>query len=328
VFLISGKFRLLCHRTEAHHTHMPARTAQFLRTLLLASVLTSVTPLVLPALPPGATSASSTPTDETASPDFGDLPIRYAALVRTTPRPLRIHTLQLDLQHQALAIDVQISPDPDGTGDAETTLTAPLDHAKSADIVAAVNANAWSMLPTLPGGLRPGYVVGGACDVHGWVLRDSTPHSPPEPGYWSLWFDSSNRGHIGSIRRPPAHAIHAVAGFGGLLQDGKLLPEPSDVIHPRTAAGLDETGRYLTLVVVDGRQPGYSEGMSTRELAELMAELGCTDALNLDGGGSTIMLWRDASHTVRIINRPSDAISPRPIPVLLGVRARPNGKRN
>ncbi|HEU4752525.1 MAG TPA: phosphodiester glycosidase family protein, partial [Armatimonadota bacterium] len=69
--------------------------------------------------------------------------------------------------------------------------------------------------------------------------------------------------------------------------------------HPRTAVGFN--GRKLYLFVTDGRQPGYSIGMSLPEVAQVMKELGCTDALNMDGGGSST-LWVRGS----VVNRPSD----------------------
>jgi exopolysaccharide biosynthesis protein len=72
--------------------------------------------------------------------------------------------------------------------------------------------------------------------------------------------------------------------------------------------------------VVDGRQPGYSEGVSLQELAELMQLFGCWDALNLDGGGSTIMLLGEDPDQLQIMNRPSDKNGPRPVPVMLGIR--------
>lgn len=59
--------------------------------------------------------------------------------------------------------------------------------------------------------------------------------------------------------------------------------------NPRTAVGFTADGRAL-LLVVDGGQPGYSVGMTLRELAEVMVRLGAVEALNLDGGGSTIMV--------------------------------------
>lgn len=68
--------------------------------------------------------------------------------------------------------------------------------------------------------------------------------------------------------------------------------------HPRTALGI--TKRGVLFVVVDGRHEGHAEGMTLEELAWLMSQLGCIDALNLDGGGSSA-LWANA-----IRNFPSD----------------------
>lgn len=77
--------------------------------------------------------------------------------------------------------------------------------------------------------------------------------------------------------------------------------------HPRTAIGWREDGR-LVLVTVDGRQPQKSVGMAIEELAKLMLELGCREALNLDGGGSTTMVIKN-----RIVNSPSDQTGERPV---------------
>jgi len=77
--------------------------------------------------------------------------------------------------------------------------------------------------------------------------------------------------------------------------------------HPRTAVGRRADGAIL-LVTVDGRQPGWSDGMTIAELTDLMKDLGCPDALNLDGGGSTTMVVRG-----QVVNRPSDATGERPV---------------
>ncbi|OAT79824.1 phosphodiester glycosidase family protein [Desulfotomaculum copahuensis] len=76
---------------------------------------------------------------------------------------------------------------------------------------------------------------------------------------------------------------------------GSLL-EPS----PRTAIGVNREGRLL-LVVVDGREPGWSAGVTMEELAYLMTNLGAVRAAALDGGASSAM-WVSG----RIVNRPSD----------------------
>ncbi len=77
--------------------------------------------------------------------------------------------------------------------------------------------------------------------------------------------------------------------------------------HPRTAIGRMPDGRLL-LVAVDGRQLGVSYGLTLQELAELMKDLGATDAMNLDGGGSTTMVVNGS-----IQNKPSDPTGERPV---------------
>ena len=69
--------------------------------------------------------------------------------------------------------------------------------------------------------------------------------------------------------------------------------------HPRTIEGWNET--EILLVTVDGRQPGYSVGLSLPDAADLLRALGATEALNLDGGGSTTL-----AVGATVVNRPSD----------------------
>jgi hypothetical protein len=86
--------------------------------------------------------------------------------------------------------------------------------------------------------------------------------------------------------------------------------------HPRTALGVRADG-LIVLAVVDGRQPKISVGMTIAELSALMAESGCREAINLDGGGSTTMVAGG-----RVVNHPSDASGERPVSDALLVRAR------
>jgi len=90
----------------------------------------------------------------------------------------------------------------------------------------------------------------------------------------------------------------------------------TDVRHPRTLIGADRRG-YLWLVAIDGRQPGHSVGMTFAELLALCDRLDLSDALNLDGGGSTTMVVKG-----EIVNRPSDAAGPRPVSDAIIVIAR------
>jgi exopolysaccharide biosynthesis protein len=70
--------------------------------------------------------------------------------------------------------------------------------------------------------------------------------------------------------------------------------------NPRSVLGYYEPGHYC-YVVVDGRQFGYSAGLNITELSDLMEELGCTAAYNMDGGKSSSMTFNDAT-----VNKPCD----------------------
>ena len=91
----------------------------------------------------------------------------------------------------------------------------------------------------------------------------------------------------------------AIGGWPVLLKDGLATSDTQLVRHPRTAVGFNADSLYF--VAVDGRQPRLSVGMTFAELGQVMRELGCTDAMNLDGGGSTTM-WIGGS----VVNSPSD----------------------
>ena len=111
-----------------------------------------------------------------------------------------------------------------------------------------------------------------------------------------------------SISPQFAGVRQAVGGGPPLIQNGKRLVGEGNKKnrHPRTVIGFNET--ELFLVVVDGRQPGLSRGMNYGELADLMDRLGCTNALNMDGGGSSTM-WLDGA----VVNSPSGRMGQRPV---------------
>lgn len=111
---------------------------------------------------------------------------------------------------------------------------------------------------------------------------------------------------------PRWHEVEqAIGGRDILLVDGKVaLPaDTKDTLitsrHPRTAIGLKPDGR-LEIVVVDGRQPGYSDGMTLFELAAFMQKRGIVTALNLDGGGSSVLAARNVGeYGLSLLSRPA-----------------------
>ncbi|MDR7495244.1 MAG: phosphodiester glycosidase family protein [Armatimonadota bacterium] len=122
-------------------------------------------------------------------------------------------------------------------------------------------------------------------------------------------------------------ARQIIGGGPRLLQGGQFVGGEgfrsgfADRRHPRTAIGRLADGRIL-LMVVGGRQPYHSLGMTLPELASLMRQLGVTDALNLDGGGSSTLVVRGA-----VINLPSDETGERPVSDVLLVLLPAAGSR-
>ena len=128
---------------------------------------------------------------------------------------------------------------------------------------------------------------------------------------------------------PATTLYNTVTGSNRLLQSNVNLA-PASGLNPLTAVGLTANNAKLILIVVDGRQPGFSDGLSLVDLGDLMKNsYGATNAINLDGGGSTTMVmnfYNDA-FAVQVLNSPSDGLE-RSVGSNLAVFALPNGDYN
>ena len=117
----------------------------------------------------------------------------------------------------------------------------------------------------------------------------------------------------------------AVGGGPVLVQDGKVWVTNNEELkfggkalydkHPRTAMGYTGDGA-LIVMVVQGRFPGKAEGANLVQLGNMMADIGCKEALNLDGGGSSMMLI-NGKQTIQ----PSDKEGQRPVPAVFIIRS-------
>jgi hypothetical protein len=157
-----------------------------------------------------------------------------------------------------------------------------------------LKARVMEIRPTGNSQIPPGELVLSGSGVSAWFLKNL------ELGE-ELTLSFSMTPQLGEI-------IEAIGGGPRLVREGKVSVEWQDEAftrqfdssrYPRSAVGFSD--KSLFLVTVDGRQPGRSEGMTLDELAWLMLDLGCKEALNLDGGGSTEMLIKG-----RVANSPSD----------------------
>ncbi len=118
-----------------------------------------------------------------------------------------------------------------------------------------------------------------------------------------------------------AHAEDAIVSGPLLMLGGEEVVIDSSGFntnrHPRSLVGITDKGHVL-FMVIDGRQPGYADGMSLFEARELAVSLGCTSLLNLDGGGSSTLYVRGEPDN-GVVNRPSGKRE-RQVPSILFVR--------
>lgn len=250
---------------------------------------------------------------------------RYRQEQRHEPRPMVLHLLGVDLDQPGVEMAVSVASDPDGEDDAEAVLTSPVALAKRDQLVAAVNTNAFWMLPEARSRADLHWFAGRPIDIMGWCVQDGRTISQPRPGFWALWQDPQGRWHVGdAAQQRNAQAALAISGFHGLLRGGQPLPVLDTAVRAQLAVGVDAAQSRLVVVFVEGRQPGLSEGMTQAELTQMLQAMGVTDAISLDAG-SGVMLLEQSPGDYRVLNRSS--LTPdqrmraaRPVPVLLGVK--------
>ena len=141
-----------------------------------------------------------------------------------------------------------------------------------------------------------------------WVVSDGVEVCAGKtPGEGALFvIRKDGRAEITS-RVPPEERIdvaHAHPGFRIIATNGVAVAQfDLKSLHPRTAFGVSQGGRYLYLLALDGRQPGYSLGANMKDLCDIMLAAGAEDVMNMDGGGSTsLVIYDEAAKSPRMLN--------------------------
>ncbi len=254
----------------------------------------------------------------------------YYSETRTNP-PTRLFVAEVDLTNPKLHLRVAPGgPDPDGPGKWQTTLMQPTKIAAREKFDLVVNGGFFRAR-----GVNDGEGTNSAYRTDLWALVEG-----PAVTDGKIWSTSSNARPclvihknqavtIENLTRPNADDWEVIGGNTMLVRDGVAMPHQNRVRHPRTVVGLDATGTKLILLVVDGRKPGVAVGMSYDELAEEMLRLGCRQAVNLDGGGSSVMaIGNPVTGELHTLNEPTDGHE-RPVADVLGIsvdKAEPFGK--
>ncbi len=234
--------------------------------------------------------------------------ITYYSETRTTP-PTRLWVAEIDLANPKLRVRVAPGgPDPDGDVKWQTTLMPPTEIAAREHFDLVVNGDFFDARNIKDAeGKSSGYRAGQWASVVGSAETDGKTWAISQSPRPCLVVHTNQTVTIETISTPPPDDWEVIGGNTLLVKDGVDVAPPVKTRHPRTVVGLDATGTKLTIMVVDGRKPGIAVGMSYDELAQEMLKLGCRQALNLDGGGSSVMAVRDTtSGAMKILNQPTD----------------------
>ena len=245
--------------------------------------------------------------------------IIYERIVRQEPRLLVIHIVTIDLK--ANGIKTLVTP---GDPNQERPLAAKTtsQFLSDNDLQLAINGDAfipWQDLGPLGYFPRPGERVTpqGFAASKGTIYAQDTNEQP------TLYIYRNNKASMNALI---GKTYNAVSGFELLLWNGNIRQGLNDSdIDPRTAVGLNRAGNKLIIIIVDGRQPGYSEGITLAELAQIFAERKVYSVMNMDGGGSSTLVIEGENGEAEILNSPVHQGIPgnqRPVGNHLGFYAR------
>lgn len=241
--------------------------------------------------------------------------IDYARAHFDLPRPILAHALRIDLSRPDLEIVV---PRAEYAGAGEVHAEWPMTWLRRHGLRAVINATPFSPAPIRPGG---------PTRLLGLAISNGERWSEPPGNLDNFVVTADGNVRLVDARLPVGEARQGAGGFLMIRRNDVNLGEKS-VLDATTAVGVSADRRWLIWLVVDGGQPGYSEGVTQHEAADLIGQLGASDALRLDGGASSTLAVADGNwiRGGRVLNRSRNPVydgAPRPVGNVIGVRRVP-----
>ena len=243
--------------------------------------------------------------------------ITYVRDTRQSPRPVVIHIVKVNLR--APGIGFLVTP---GNREADQTLKARTTSQFLQEFGLQLAVNGDGSDPSHYNNPLDYYPhLGDPVDPTGFAASKGVVYSDNPNNEPVLYISRRNRARFNS---PLGGIYNAISGFSMIVKDGKPLPGLDAGLHPRTALALDKRRRQLIIVVVDGRQSGFSRGATLAELADIVIAHGGYDAMNMDGGGSSTLVMQGENGEPVLLNSPIHKGIPgeeRPVSNHLGIFA-------
>ena len=230
--------------------------------------------------------------------------VTYYRNVRTSPRRMISHVLEIDMRSEGLRFLVT-PPLRDSVPQLCTRTTSQFLH--NHDIQIAINGDEFQYLD--PSDYPPqNYCPDGGDPVRpaGYAASRGRVYSAKAPGHPVLYINQRNEI---TFDEPKGKVYNAISGERLLVSKGKTVAGlDAQQLHPRTAVGVNQNGRWLYLVVIDGREA--SEGATYSELANLLISYNVYAGMSFDGGGSSTIVIEDVDRLPYILNTPVDENTP------------------
>ncbi len=245
--------------------------------------------------------------------------IVYQRRTFQVPRPYIVHLVEIDLSEPNLK---PIITKPFNSIDTRALTTS--QFVRQNQLVLAVNGSFFAPFQErTPWNYRP--KTGDLTKALGEQISNGRRYSWATKTWRVLCFDQTNQAQILDQDSCPEATVQGIAGKEILVKDGKSVVDYDSPAYSRNAVGTNKKGDRLWLILVDGKQPFYSEGVTQAELAQIGIDLGCDRVLNLDGGGSVTLAVRQGEQ-VNVLNAPIHTKIPmreRPVANHLGFKVRP-----
>ncbi len=243
----------------------------------------------------------------------------YYRRIHYLPRIFVAHIVTFDLTCKN--IDIFVTPPEKGDKQNPLRASTTSQFAQQFDVQVAINGDGFT--PWKSNSILDYYPhVGDPVSPNGFAASRAREYGESKGP--TLFINSKKEATFGVAYRK---VYNAISGQSWLVRGEKPVPDLNDTLAaPRTAIGSDGPGTRLIMIVVDGRQPFYSEGVTVQEMAELMIYYGGDNAINLDGGGSSTLVIQDPqSGKYLVMNSPIDNGIPgreRPVGNHFGVKTR------
>ncbi len=230
--------------------------------------------------------------------------VRYIREAYDSPRKMMVHVFVIDLKYKKL--DFLVTPPDHNVDAAPICARTTTEFMQEFKVQVAINGD----------GYRASYVPGLSCPEGSELLNPNSYAASRGNVYSKRWNNDRpimyiNQKNEVTYNKPKGAIYNAISGDLTLINKGKPVAGlDNTTLQPRSAVGTNKNGRWMVMIVVDGRQPGYSEGCTLTELAEMMIKFGgIYNAINLDGGGSSTLVIEENGKP-KLLNSPIEEDMP------------------